>query len=98
MFLVKSAFWLGLAFVVVQPLNTTLSANASVEPNLVATGQHVLRDAVQQIPCETLECAGGKLVILSSGLVNNPSQASSMQDSQALILAPVPRPRPVWAG
>jgi hypothetical protein len=100
MFLVRSAFWLGLAFVVLQPHGLEIGAGAAALFGAKAAnaGQEIAAAQVAKLHCDTLECAGGKAALIASGLTVNPSQASTMQDSPSLKLAPVPRPRLARAG
>lgn len=98
MFLVRSAFWLGLAFVIIQPQGMDFGAKANaIGSSVTSAGQDALLQQVDLVPCSSFECAGGKAVLLASDIMNNSSQASTMQDSLSLKLAPVPRPRPDWA-
>jgi len=95
MFLVRSAFWLGLAFVIIQPQGMDFGAKASaIGSSVTRSGQEAFVQHLDSLDCNSLKCAGGKAVLLASGNRNNSSQASTMQDSQSLTLAPVPRPRP----
>jgi len=99
MFLIRSAFWLGLAMIVIQPQGWDLGAKAdALSTAAVDAGKQVVIQQVMNTPCDSIECVGGKALLLASGNSNNPSQASTMQDSLSLKLAPVPRPRPAWAG
>lgn len=99
MFLVRSAFWLGLAILVIQPQNLDFEAKASALGDAALdTGRGVVAEHLTKIECKSIECVGGKMLISASGLTNNPQQASTMQDSPDLILAPVPRPRIARAG
>lgn len=100
MFLIRSAFWLGLAFVVLQPQDWDLGQRArELGTRALDAGRQVAVEQVRNVDCATMECVGGKAIILASNHENSPSpQASTMQDSPSLTLAPVPRPRPVWMG
>lgn len=95
MFLLRSAFWLVVAFLVMKP-NTDIGAAASALSNTaIAAGQQLISEQVRATDCANLQCQGGKAV-LSAILSSSPSGASTMQDSNAK--APVPRPRPHWMG
>lgn len=98
--IIRSAFWLGLAIAVIQPYGINLTAQArSVRPAVALdAGHRAVTRHLMNIPCESIQCAGGKVALAVSGGEFNPSQASTMQDSPSLILAPVPRPRLDRAG
>lgn len=99
MFLIRSTFWLGLALVILQPQGWNLGAQASaLSAAVVDSGQHAASRHLMNVTCNSIECVGGKALLLAANIKNNPSQASTMQDSLSLNLAPVPRPRPDWAG
>lgn len=99
MFLVRSAFWLGLAIVIIQPQNADFGAQAGIlGEKALDTGRQVVSQHVEKVECTSIECIGGKAILAASGITKNPQQASTMQDSPDLILAPVPRPRPARAG
>lgn len=99
MFIVRSAFWLGMAFVVLHPQdwNAGEQAQAAGQQALRA-GQSAISAQVNSVKCTNLECAGGKAFLLASGIVQDSLQASPMQGSQSLIQPPVPRPRLARAG
>lgn len=99
MFLIRSTFWLGLALVVLQPQGWNLDAQAgALSAGIVDSGRQTTSRHLMNIACDSIECVGSKALLLAANLKNNPSQASTMQDSLSLNLAPVPRPRPDWAG
>jgi hypothetical protein len=100
MFILRSAFWLGLAVVVMHPIDWNAGAQAqALGQQALQTGQKAITTHVNAVQCTTMECAGGKALILASGITDNPLQASSpMQGSQSLVHAPVPRPRLARAG
>ena len=99
MFFLRSAFWLGLAMIVLVPRGGDMGTDmhAAGEQALNA-GRTVVTNQINSINCTSLECAGGKALLLASGITHNPLQASTMQDSKARVLAPVPRPRLNRAG
>lgn len=85
---------------VLQPQNW---ANADADISALGAkasemGREIATQQIEKIECTSIECVGGKAVLLASGIKNNPSQASTMQDSLSLDLAPVPRPRLARAG
>jgi hypothetical protein len=95
MFLLRSAFWLTVAFLVLTP-RADLSATAgALSSQAMAAGQHVIAEQITSNACTTLQCQGGKAAI-SAILSSNPSVDSTMQDSSSAV--PFPRPRPHWMG
>jgi hypothetical protein len=98
MFLFRSAFWLAAAYIVIQPVGLDLGAAAgALSDQAVSAGRQVAVEHVEMAECATIECAGGKLM-LAAALQSSPLVDHSMQDSPTASIAPVPRPRPSWAG
>lgn len=98
MFLVRSAFWLTVAFLVIGPKDVDLGrAAGDLSSHAVAAGQQMLAQKVLDTDCSTLECMGGKAVLAAVLPPTNPSADSSMQDSSQDPV-PFPRPRPDWMG
>lgn len=93
MFLLRSAFWLGLALVIIQPQGLDFGAQAAVDSAHNLAVQHV-----KKLPCDSIECTGGKVLFIASRSIADLSKASPMQDSRSPDLVPVPRPRPSWMG
>src|SRR5688500_5322628 len=93
MFIVRSAFWLGVAFVVMAPKGTDFGAAATdLSQQAMAAGQQVIVSQSLENDCNTIECLGGKAVI-ATVLTKVPSIDPSMQDSSSSPV-PFPRPRP----
>ena len=93
MFLVRSAFWLTVAFIAIGPKNVDLGATANeLSAQALAAGQQMIVGQVLKSDCKTIECVGGK-AILGAALPINPSADTSMQDS-SIDPVPFPRPRP----
>lgn len=96
MFLLRSMFWLTVAFVVLVPradIDTTVN---SLSTQAVAAGQQLIVDQITATTnCETLQCKGGKAA-LSAILTSTPSAGSTMQEPNSAV--PIPRPRPDWMG
>jgi hypothetical protein len=94
MFLVRSAFWLTVAFLVIGPKDVDLGrAAGDLSSQAMAAGQQMIAQKVLETECSTLECMGGKAVIAAALPSSNPSADSSMQDSSQNPV-PFPRPRP----
>lgn len=95
MFLLRSAFWLTVAFVLMAPRHVDLGATVSgYAAEAAAAGQRAIVSEILETPCTDLKCAGGKglLQVLAAGSLS-PSVDNPMQDSSS-ILVPLPRPRP----
>jgi hypothetical protein len=91
MFLVRSAFWLTAAFLLMAPhfgadLGSTMT---EIRDHTIATGLHA---GQQLIVGQILSDAAGEAASLSS----TPSIDLPMQDSTSLV--PLPRPRPDGMG
>lgn len=101
MFLLRSAFWLTAAFLVVAPtVGTDIGALAGTAGSqMAASGKDMALSSLSQIDCDTIECTIGRAVAVSA-LEQLPSQSSisPMQDAPNAGPAPVPPPRPDWAG
>lgn len=96
MFLVRSAFWLTVAFLVIRP-GMGIDTDA-LKHQAVATGQKLVLEQVLRTQCTSLECASAQAVVAVATMqtTSTPSVVSPMQSSS--IVAPVPRPRPDWLG
>ena len=98
MFLLRSAFWLGLAFLVMKPGPVDLADTAeTLSASALAAGQQLIVEQIENTECASLQCFGGK-ALLSAALNPAPSAGSPMQDSPAEAPVPLPRPRPERAG
>jgi hypothetical protein len=97
MFILRSAFWLTVAVVVVAPKHVDLGATASdLSSRAMAAGQQMVVEQILKTECTTVECIGTKAVV-AAVLPEIPSSDSSMQDS-SINPVPFPRPRPDWMG
>ena len=97
MFLLRSAFWLTVAFVVIAPKDVDLGARATdVSSQAMAAGQRAIVSHILESECTTVECIGTKAIV-AAVLPDIPSADSSMQDSSNDPV-PFPRPRPDWMG
>lgn len=97
MFLLRSAFWLTLAFMVMGPQFDFGAAAGDLSAKAVSAGQQMIVSTVRDAPpCTSLECAGSR-AILAAAASSFPSVDTAMQDSSN-VLVPVPRPRPDWMG
>lgn len=97
MFVLRSAFWLGLAFLLMAPQGTDPGAEArrvagEIGQVALETGSSAAIDGLLGAPCETIECLTGKAAL--TGFATSkvfPSGASTMQEASPV---PLPRPRP----
>lgn len=94
MFLLRSAFWLIVAYAAIAP-HAPLPDVGGLKDRTVAAGQQFVAGQVRATPCDSLQCEAGKAV-LSVVFTSNPSSDSTMQDSNSTV--PIPRPRPHWMG
>lgn len=90
---VRSIFWLTVAFMVIKPGFDFNTAAAQT----VAAGSQVVAQQIQSIECDSFQCAGGKAVI-AAALQSSPSAGLPMHDSPATSAVPYPRPRLDRAG
>lgn len=106
MFLLRSAFWLTIGFILVAPRDADLGANLganlgadlgqvarSLSSGAVAAGQQLIVGQILQTECGTLQCAGGKAVLTSLVAPSSPSVVAPALDA-ADFPVPIPRPRP----
>ena len=94
MFLVRSAFWLTVAFLVIGPKDVDFGrAAGELSSQAMAAGQQLITQKVLETECSTLECVGGKAALAAVLPPTNPSADPSMQDSSKNPV-PFPRPRP----
>ena len=99
MFLVRSAFWLTAAYLVIHPGNVDLGATASaVSGQAMAAGQAIIVQQILKNDCSLTKCAPTAQVVALAASARNPSVDLTMQDSSAISLAPIPRSRPGWMG
>lgn len=99
MFLLRSAFWLTLAFLVIRPgMNVDVSETAAnLSREAMARGSHFVAEQIQSIECTEIHCLGGK-AIATAALQSAPHVGISMHAQPAPLLVPLPRPRPDHAG
>jgi len=89
MFLFRSAFWLGLALLIVQPHGFGFVGSAEkLGTAAVETGRSVALNSLDQVACTSLECAGAKLMAQSALNTSRPAGA------QPVVSAPYPAPAP----
>jgi hypothetical protein len=97
MFLVvRSVFWLTVAYMVIKP-GVDFADAQQLSSQAMAAGQQVIAEQIQAIDCDSFQCVGGKAVV-AAVLQPSPSVGTPMHALPTTRLAPIPRPRPDWAG
>ena len=97
MFILRSAFWLTIAFVVMAPKAVDLGAAAGeFSSQAMAAGQQLIVSRILADDCTSIQCFGGK-AFAAGVLTSSPSVGATMQDSP-IGPVPFPRPRPDWMG
>lgn len=99
MFLVRSAFWLSAAFIVMAPsagMDVGQAAHSTGE-QLVSQGAYAVSETLLPRTCGTIECVVGRAVVHQAiGL----PEAMPVGETASVISAepmPFPPPRPAWA-
>lgn len=99
--IVRSIFWLTVAYMVIRPGTEMPDANA-LSQQAMAAGSRVIAEQIQTIECDSLQCIGGKAIATHtlSSIASQPSPTVGlpMHETPTTRLAPVPRMRPAWAG
>jgi hypothetical protein len=102
MFLLRSAFWLTVAFVTLHPRDVDLGAAASaLSDRAMAAGQQMLADQILKTECMPIRCTAATTKVRPAAVtasLSAPSAGPTMQGSPNSRPAPVPRPRPDWMG
>ena len=89
MFILRSLFWLSLAFIVIKP-QVELDA-AALADQAMATGSQIARAQIAAVECDNLACAGGQAVL--SAAFAAPA-ADPVEAEPAAPAVPLPRRRP----
>lgn len=98
MFLLRSAFWLTVAYLAIAPTHIDFGATASdLSAQAVDAGKQMVVASVLEGNCASIECLGGKAMAAAAVTTAFPSIDTAMQDSSSMP-APVPQPRPDWMG
>lgn len=93
MFLLRSAFWLILAFMVIRPEMDMRDTASALTSEAMARGSQFIAQQIDAIECDTLQCAGGK-AIATVALTPAPVPAGAGTPSARGPAVPLPRPRP----
>ena len=97
MMILRSAFWLTAAYLVIRP-DVELPDGGAVAAQAMAAGTQIVAAQVSQIECHTLQCLGGKAAV-AAVLPPSPQAGAPMHEmAPAAHPVPYPRPRPDRAG
>jgi hypothetical protein len=97
MFLLRSAFWLTLAFVVIRPDVDMADSAARLSSDAMLAGSQFVAAQIESIDCTELHCLGGK-AMASAALNSLPPVGTPMHAAPMDSPVPYPRPRPDRAG
>ena len=99
MFLVKSGFWLTVAFIAIHPGGADVGATATALTNqAMAAGQQIVIEQMLKSNCPLGQCGAARPAVATAATSSSPSVGLTMQGSSALRSVPIPRPRPDWMG
>ncbi len=100
MLLLRSAFWLTLAFYVLHPAGANFGAAAdSAKKTVIATAEAAVTEGSKGIACPTWECVGGKAMVTAAiGRVQAPVTVAPMPPKLSDGVIPFPKPRLNRAG
>ncbi|MCF6303427.1 MAG: hypothetical protein L3J13_09560 [Devosiaceae bacterium] len=102
--IVKSIFWLGVAFVVIGPQIDYQGSASSISNQAINAGQQLLVEQTNVATCSTIECLGTKMAV-SAGVkaiedflepasnTNNTTSQTMNDFSTTALLVPKPRAR-----
>jgi hypothetical protein len=97
-FLLRSAFWLVVAFIAIRPGIDINAAAGSLTGEALKAGQHVIAAQIDKTECNTIQCAGGKALLAAALASPAATSVTPVQDIATPTPAPLPRPRPAWLG
>ena len=94
MFLLRSAFWLTVMFLVIAPRDYDLGKDvANASQGALEAGQKAIVAQIIKADCTSLECAGGKAALTVLAGNRLPSLRMPSQETSAVPVR-LPRPRP----
>lgn len=97
MFILRSAFWLTLAFIVMSPKPVDLGATAGdLSGRAMAAGQQLIARQILASACTTADCLGGQA--LAAAALGSALPAGGAAPVAPAGTVPFPRPRPDWLG
>lgn len=97
MFLLRSAFWLTIAFLVIRPGVDMGEAASTLSTEAMARGSQFVARQIEAIECDSLHCIGGK-AMATAALETTLPAGHPMHALPADGSVPYPRPRPDRAG
>ena len=97
MFLLRSVFWLTLAFLVIRPGADVGEAATNFSGEAMARGSQFVAAQIDAIECSEIQCLGGKAVA-AAALRSTQLAGAPMHAMPAFNAVPMPRPRPDRAG
>jgi hypothetical protein len=97
MFLLRSVFWLTVAFLVIRPGVDMRDTAEAVAGQALAQGTQFVAQQVQSIECDSIQCFGGKAIV-AVALPQIPPVEAAMHVTPKADPVPYPRPRPDRAG
>lgn len=101
MFVLRSAFWLSAAFIVMAPsAGIDLgSAARSTGDQIVARGTEAVSEHLTPADCRTIECAVGRTLVANAlpAAASAPKHAIDRSSVASTLAAPYPPQRPQWA-
>jgi hypothetical protein len=100
MFLVRSAFWLTVAFMTIHPQSVDVGAAATTLSNqALDAGKSIVVAQVTGAECAPLRCAASDSSAAMPQVAAPPFQVDlDVRNSPSPGPAPYPRPRPSWMG
>lgn len=98
-FILRSAFWLTAAFMVIAPTtgNDMGVVAGDAGAQMMAGSQSLIAAGLEQMSCDSFECNLGRTLIVGALPATSPSDTVPMQDNALAGAAPVPPVRPDWA-
>lgn len=97
--LFRSAFWLGVGYLVVQSGHVDVGQTASeLSASVTALGKRMVVEQMLADECDTVECHVILAAMLTSKSSTEPPGSELQRDIILTPRVPAPPPRPDWAG
>ena len=93
---VRSVFWLTVAYMVIKP-GVDLPDAGRMSQAAMAAGSQVIAEQIQAVECDSLQCFGSKAVV-AAALQTTPSIDHPMHEISITPFVPLPRARPDRTG
>ncbi|MBJ6988187.1 MULTISPECIES: hypothetical protein [unclassified Devosia] len=94
MFLLRCAFWLTLAFIIIAPSAELRDRATATATQAVAVGTAQVAKGVESIPCDSWECVTGKAVATVALNSVVPPLPEELPAAGKLVTVTMPVPRP----